>query len=84
MQAIFAGVRHGNRPLTPGPEHIARQTYVSSQVRKIESQLLQYVRVPVGSLIQIDESVVGRIGVRGFEELQPKRGLPEIGTVFRT
>lgn len=74
MQAIFAGVGHGNRSLTPTPEHVARQTFVSSQIRKLETQLLRYVDVPSGSLIQIDESVVGRLGVRGFEELHPKRG----------
>ena len=74
MQAIFAGVRHGNRPVSPTPEHLARQSLVSSQVRKIESQLLKHVDVASASLIQIDESVVGRLGVRGFEELHPKRG----------
>ncbi len=75
MQAVFAGVRHGNRPLSPSPDHLEREAFVDAQIRKLETELLQYVDVPQGSLIQIDESVSGQTGMRGFEELQPKRAL---------
>ena len=73
MQAVFAGVRHGNRPLSPSPDHLEREAFVDAQIRKLETELLHYVDVPQGSLIQIDESMAGQTGVRGFEELQPKR-----------
>ncbi|MAQ90426.1 MAG: hypothetical protein CMM03_11270 [Rhodopirellula sp.] len=75
MQAVFAGVRHGNRPLSPSPDHLEREAFVDAQIRKLETELLHYVDVPQGSLIQIDESMAGQTGVRGFEELQPKRAL---------
>ena len=75
MQAVFAGVRHGNRPLSPSPDHLEREAFVDAQIRKLETELLYYVDVPQGSLIQIDESMAGQTGVRGFEELQPKRAL---------
>ena len=73
MQAVFAGVRHGNRPLSPSPDHLEREAFVDAQIRKLETELLHYVDVRQGSLIQIDESMAGQTGVRGFEELQPKR-----------
>lgn len=73
MQAVFAGVRHGNRPLSPSPDHLEREAFVDAQIRKLETELLHYVDVPQGSLIQIDESMAGQTGVRGFEELQTKR-----------
>jgi len=74
LQAVFAGVRHGDRPLKPNAEHLKREQFVSARIRELETELLQFVDVPKGSLIHIDESTSGRIGVRGFEELRPKRG----------
>ena len=78
MQAIFAGVRHGNRALTPDAERIEREKIVASQVRTLEVDLAKHIYVPSGSLIHIDESTVGRTGVRGFQEIVPKRAAAEI------
>lgn len=74
LQAVFAGVRHGDRPLNPNAEHLKREQLVSTRIRELETELLQFVDVPKGSLIHIDESTNGKIGVRGFEALQPTRG----------
>ena len=70
--SCFCRVRHGNRPLSPSPDHLEREAFVDAQIRKLETELLHYVDVPQGSLIQIDESMAGQTEY-GFEELQPKR-----------
>lgn len=74
MQAVFAGVRHGDRSLKPGREQLERESFLTKEIRRLESELADFIFVPMGTMVQIDETEKGRPGTRGFEELIPRNG----------
>ena len=74
MQAVFAGVRHGDRSLTPSREQLERESLLTKEIHQLESELIDFIFIPMGAMVQIDETTQGRPGTRGFEELIPRKG----------
>ncbi len=75
LQAIFAGVRHGNRAVAPSEQQQQREALLKEQIRELELELVDFIHAPAEEMVQIDEANEGRVGVRGFEELTPRKGV---------
>jgi len=74
LQAVFAGVQHGERALPAAPGQQERATFLAARIKTLETDLMKYLEVASEPLVTIDEVQRGGPGKRGFEELVPIRG----------
>lgn len=75
LQAVFAGVQHGERELPASPEMTANITRVEQQIRTIETRLLSFVKQSDREWTFVDESQPVKPLHSGFESLQPTEGI---------
>ncbi|MCA9177383.1 MAG: DUF1553 domain-containing protein [Planctomycetales bacterium] len=74
MQAVFAGVQHGDRSLPPSTDAAARLAEIDAELQSLRSRLAPYLRVDGLAHRLIDEQQPpGETGV-GAEFLQTPRG----------
>lgn len=75
LQAVFAGVQHGERELPIGPDAKSRLSHVERQIADIESRLLPQLERTRDRWTFVDDSVKVRPLRGGFESLRKPEGI---------
>ncbi len=75
MQAVFAGVNHGDRALPIEPTKATRLVEIDKQIADLRQQLTRYIRPPqrAGTLIDDQEMLLSNTG--GIEHIVPPQGI---------
>lgn len=74
LQAIFAGVNHGDRSLPVSPDQKKRLEVVDARIRELTALLTEFIPPAARELIMLDDDSTVDTLVRGVRHLVPRTG----------
>lgn len=75
MQAVFAGVQHGEREIPVDPDAASNLNRINRQIADIETRLLPFLKRTERQLTFVDDSQPARSLHAGLESLQSAEGM---------